>query len=358
MKKESHNGIISFWKFMFSILICCFHLGTLFKSTRYNFSAGSIGVEFFFLVSGYLFCKKCLKYEKTTNEGIFEDNIKMAWNKIKRFFPYVLFLVIISVVFARVVLNYRFLDFIYSLYNVMLIPAKKAIISLPYGVLWYISVLIIVQFMIFPIFVKNKHKYSLYIAPIIAFLLCGYLLIEHGCLVKPWAKDIFTYKSVVRGIMEINLGIFLYELCERFKKIDFNKFARAILTIIEVIGYVGIFVLCNKVNAHIKYDALMLIIFSICILISFSNKSLFNNIMNNKLSYYLEKISLPMYINNWFMVLFTQFLIHKFNYNFNYYLSLLTTVILLIILAIIETFIIDKYEKGKYKISNIFINKK
>ena len=355
MKKESHNGIISFWKFMFSILICAFHSGTLFKATRFHFAAGSIGVEFFFIVSGYLFYKKCLKYEKKGNSDIYKDNLIMTWNRIKRFFPYVLFLIVTSFLFSIFALNYKKIDFVYSLYNVLLLPVKNVKISLPYGVLWYVSVLIICQFILFPIVVKNKEKYSNYIAPIIVFLLVGYILIQHGNLIRPWVKDVFTYKSVVRGIMEINLGIFIYSIVEIIKKVKFNNFSCLLLTIIEVLGYVSIFFICNMTNAHIKFDVLMLMIFALCITISFSTKSLLYNFSNNKIFYYLEKISLPMYINQWFIVLVVQFVFQKLDMNISYYLFLLVTVLLSILIAIIELWIVKIYEKKKDKLRNLFI---
>ena len=67
--KEKHNGIISFWKFIFSLLILALQGGMMRKDAIYSFKGGSIGVEFFFIVSGYLFCHKCLK----TNSANFDN---------------------------------------------------------------------------------------------------------------------------------------------------------------------------------------------------------------------------------------------------------------------------------------------
>lgn len=52
VKKKKHNGIISFWKFMFSIMIVIFHSENLAFNTDYIlFKDGAIAVEFFFIVS-------------------------------------------------------------------------------------------------------------------------------------------------------------------------------------------------------------------------------------------------------------------------------------------------------------------
>ena len=106
MKEKEHNGIIAFWKFILCLLIIAFHAGYGYSSAEKLFTGGSIGVEFFFLVSGYLFCKKVLKYEGK-DKDIFEDNLKSTWKSIKRFFPFVFILVITSVFFARFVLHFR-----------------------------------------------------------------------------------------------------------------------------------------------------------------------------------------------------------------------------------------------------------
>ena len=355
MKEETHNGRIAFWKFAFCLLICAFHLGSLFETTKIRFAGGSIAVEFFFLVSGFLFCKKMINYD---GKNIYEDNIKYTWHSIKRFAPYIIFLFVISVCFSKFVLNYRLLDFLYAFYSILLIPAKTPDIIHVYDIAWYISVLIVVRFALFPLLAKYKKKYSLYFAPIVAFLLLGYLLIEYEYVVGPWTEDVFTYKSVVRGFMEINIGIFLYEVCEKFKNIKFNKFSRFLLTKIETFGYVSIFILCNKTDPHTKYNALMIMLLFSSIMISFSGLSLFNDFFNKKVFFYLEKLSLPMYINNWFIILLVNYLLGLLGYNLVYYQTLSITFLVLIVVGIIELFIINLFEKNKSKIAKLFITEK
>ncbi len=56
MKK--HNGVIGLWKFIFCLLIVVLHTGIGIPNRIFKF--GSIGVEFFFLVSGYLLAKSAV----------------------------------------------------------------------------------------------------------------------------------------------------------------------------------------------------------------------------------------------------------------------------------------------------------
>ena len=77
---KRHNGIISFWKFIFSLLIVALHLGIKHPNVLYRFKGGSIGVEFFFIVSGYLFCYKCLKTEDDGKSALLIV-YRESWNK-------------------------------------------------------------------------------------------------------------------------------------------------------------------------------------------------------------------------------------------------------------------------------------
>ena len=59
------------------------------------FESGRIGVEIFFIVSGYLMTKKALNNEEGL-ENIGEETTSYIWRKFKAFFPYVIFPFIIS----------------------------------------------------------------------------------------------------------------------------------------------------------------------------------------------------------------------------------------------------------------------
>lgn len=62
--KSKRNGAIDFWRFIFSLLIVFCHM-TLCPSFYYNdvkwFKSASIGVEFFFILSGFLMAKSSIK---------------------------------------------------------------------------------------------------------------------------------------------------------------------------------------------------------------------------------------------------------------------------------------------------------
>ena len=99
----------------------------------------------------------------------------------------------------------------------------------------------------------------------------------------------------------------------------------------------------------------MIIILSICISISFSTKSLLYNISNNKLFYTLEKISLPIYLNQWIIIFIIEFYIGYKNIIVGYYYELFIIVLILIIIGVVEEMLIKFYNKKKLNIKKILL---
>lgn len=353
--KKKHNGIISFWKFMFSILMIALHLGQLHPEAKYRFSAGSIGVEFFFIVSGYLFCKKYINKPSIDNEKIGKITIKFLTKKINKFLPYILFLWIISFPYSIITEKYKIYDFVAAFYSSLYMPTKLKIIDI-YGITWYIITMIIIQGILFPLINKYKENFIYLASPLIILLTGNYLLVNYGCLAATWEKNTFFYVGIIRGLFGINIGMIIYLISKKIKTINLTDSSKFLLTIMEILGYISIFIIVNKIDAHIRYDYLMVIILTISISISFSEQSLMNTICNNKLFYYLEKLSLPIYLNQWYLIHLTNNIVKKYHPNLSYYKELLIAIIVSIVVAIITTEIINIYNKNKEKILKIFIN--
>ena len=153
----------------------------------------------------------------------------------------------------------------------------------------------------------------------------------------------------------MNLGMYLYILSEKFNKIKLTKLSKAILPIIEIFLYLSIFYISNIKSAHSKFDIFMLILISIGLLISANPNVYLTKISNNKVFYFLEKLSLPMYIYQWVIIYGLEVLLRKLGIITNYWIFSLLTILILIFLSIIVMYIIKFYEKNKYKITRLFI---
>ena len=304
------------------------------------FQQGYLGVEFFFIVSGYLMTKNAL----TKNE----DNIGIKtfdyiWKKIKAFFPYVFIAFIIGIAvdghynhrtiseYANLIWNFLFVD--------------MAIVIDTYwvqGQVWYISAMLISMLILYPLIIKYKKNFIYIIAPIIVLFVGGYISHTLGNLSKTTLWTGICRIGLLRGFFELALGSILYEVSDKIKNINFNKFGKIILTIIELLGFSAVLLIVNVKSQ--RYDFVAVICMSISVAVAFSEKSLLLNLFNKKFIYYLEKLSFPMYLHHLWIIIIV-------NKSCKEMQMRVRTVIVLIATIVFSIIIMWTTEKMKGKIS-------
>lgn len=361
MEKSKHNGIISFWKFMFCLLIMGLHVAEAIignKNLKTNatiiFWAGSIGVEFFFLVSGYLLGKKAMNTENKGDLG--EATYHFIKKKVGSFFPYILLTFIVAVPVYYSLQNLQKSDLVNSVWDLLLLTISGMRYHRFLGVVWYISAMLLCMILLFPLIVKYKKKFTYIIGPLIVILISGYIGKEYGNIANPWLWNGFVYKGLIRAFFEISLGVLLYSFTEKIKKVKFTKLSRILLTVIEIVGFTSIFFIVNLKDAHSKYDYIMILLLSISISLAFSEKTLLLKFCNNKIFYFLEKLSLPMYLNHkWIVELMNYVLVKNGIKEVNYYIELLVAIVISAIVSIIMINIIRFAKKILPKVKRAFI---
>lgn len=75
MNKSKRNLEIDLCKFIFSIIIVLLHSFNLFNGKFLYMPGGSIGVDFFFIVTGYLLMNSIEKHEGITGGGVTMEKI-------------------------------------------------------------------------------------------------------------------------------------------------------------------------------------------------------------------------------------------------------------------------------------------
>lgn len=352
---KNRFGKISLYKFLFSIMIIVFHVGNVldYNKFKFNFGSGSIAVDFFFVVSGFFFCRKYVNYKVKNSVG--EDSFNYFINRTNRFIKYIIILLIIAIPFSIFCLKFNFTSLINAFYKLLYIPHHTKCGSEIFGITWYIVAMILVESMLFPFLIKYKKEFVYIVSPIIIILLGSYLLIRYGHFATPWKMGTILYKGILRSIFEINIGMYLYLISEKISNVKFTKLSKILLLFFEIAGYLSIFVLVNLNNAHRRFDVLMLLIISICILISTNKNMYLYNFCNNKLFYFLEKLSLPMYIYQWLIIEIMVFVLTKFNIHLSYLCFSGITIIISIIFGIVVLKLIELYDNNKEKIKSLFI---
>lgn len=141
------------------------------------------------------------------------------------------------------------------------------------GTSWYISALMLSTFIICAPLIKYKQKYVFWLAPVSAIMILGYLSHECGHIVDIDQWIGITYKCQLRAFAEINLGIFLYGVGLYFQKINFTKLGRCLLGGMEIAGYAVALGYMWYENNTYKYDFGIIVVLSVSILITFSEKT-------------------------------------------------------------------------------------
>lgn len=361
MKK--HNGIISFWKFMFCIMIICFH-GSIFANETTKtvlFAKGSIAVEFFFLVSGYLLCKSALKNGVENNSdtnrlGI--DTFKFIIKKIKSFLPYILVFYLCGLITNIYYLKLDINDILLSVWDVLLLGIagfRKTEIN---GVVWYIGAMLISMWVIYPLIRKYKYSYIYIIVPIIVIILSGWMSHEYINLRDPYQWTGFFNKGLIRAFIELNSGSLIYVLSEKIKQTNFTKLGQLFITVIEICGFILPFYMSQYMIKASRYDFIVLIILSMAISIAFSEKTLEYKYFCNKIVYFLERLSLPMFLSHIFIrtIIYNEKRLINFTYNEKMLILIFST----IVISLIVMLIVEIYQKNNIskKIKKKFISDK
>lgn len=296
--QSKRNGAIDFWRFIFSVIIVCFHGSKNLTGSKAPFFGGAIAVEFFFLVSGFLMAASVGKYSA---ERVGESTRTFLFHKIKGVFPEVLmgwcigFIVkhwSIHVTLAKLVR-----DFFTGLWELFFLRQSGFAGYNPNAVTWYLSSMLLAMFLLFPLLLKNKDTFINIIAPLLTIFLLGYLCITSKHLRKPTLWLGFCTKGTLRAVAEVCLGCICWAACQKLKSFQYTPLAKALFAFIELGGYICIVLYSNHFRANIL-DFAVVFLFAICITITFSHLSITASLFDNKVCYWLGKISLALYVSH------------------------------------------------------------
>ena len=176
-QKATWNPEFDFWKFVACLSVLLVHSHTFYGGERIVFKNGHFAVELFFLLTGFFFARSVGKDTRpVSRETIGRETWQFIWRKTKAFLPYYLFGYGCSVVMAtirfpvgrlvRTTLPGLPLDFLLLGETGIPVPYIQVIN-------WYLSSMLVVLFLFYPLLRWTKELFSDWFAPVAALLLLG-----------------------------------------------------------------------------------------------------------------------------------------------------------------------------------------
>ena len=322
---KQRNATIELMRFLFASSIIFFHIaGTLWDRKLILFSGeefkltlfrnGYIGVEFFFLVSGFLMAKSIYRRQsqacigKLQPEPVGVETIRFLWGKVKALWPYYLPACAIGcLLFLPTKENLHpgwFVPYLPSLFFLQETGLSDASFTgLPS---WYISSMLIAMAVLYPICRKFYFSFTSLFGLLLGILMTGALIQLNGNLAGTgqdwWA---ITFACNFRALGEIALGTVCYEASRRLSQISFSTGKRILFSLLQVAGYgLAFFYACCYTDR--RFSGQVLLVLAVAITLSFSEVGYFaqrkKHAALNRFFLYLGALSLPIYLLQIFLI--------------------------------------------------------
>ena len=307
MKKR--NGEIDVMRFLVCIMIVVYHFCQVYGFDKFSIvTQGNIGVEFFFVVSGYLMAVSASKQSTVYGRELADDTWRFTINKVGNFYKYYIVGIILQVIIVSVGIKHTSILNIlrgilqgipqFTLTTMGLDYKHKSILFLSSS--WYLSAMVLSSFVLYPMLRKFGDIAKKIIFPIGAVFIIGYIYATTDKL-NNW--DYWSgafYIGFLRGISEMALGASLHALTETLSErfawlFTSEKFAvKLLLTIFKYTCYLVFFLYGKGCNLGKYFSIHALLIVSLGIALSFMNVGY--TIKESKLTRWLGKVSLPIYM--------------------------------------------------------------
>ena len=286
--KSSKNALVELLRFFFCMCIVIHH------ASGYPLGA-YLGVDFFFLLSGF-FLMRYYSNDMRTEEA---PALAAIWYTKKRYFrllPHYLFSFLLGIgvyvcVWEDIAPDFLMTDYIWE---ILMMGAAGISLNTAIPAGWYCSALIISGFIVYFLLGKFKSSYLYVMAPVSLVLVFSWMYRNIGHLNRWTQVDTFIATGVLRGFAEMGLGCLCFEIYHVLKSKECR--CKVLHTVLECACFC--YIAYTIIMGPSSKDFICVLVMAVLIVSLFLEKSLWSQIFNNRLSYFLGSISIGIYLNH------------------------------------------------------------
>lgn len=229
---EQRNREVDFLRFVFAVIIMSHHSRYVLGDENCLFLGGSLAVEFFFIVSGYLMMASILRAERRQSAGVTRaalgtETYHFLLRKIRAFLPEYLIAWFIGFFliegFGFPGLRHVLHDFGKYFFELSLIKMSGIFTGGIDGCMWYLSAMSLCMAVLYPLIRRHKNFMVHIGAPLTALFLLGYLCRTFGHPRDPVEWTGLVYKGDLRAMAELCLGVVAFYAAARPRDASLDK---------------------------------------------------------------------------------------------------------------------------------------
>ncbi len=301
--EQKRVGSIELFRFIVAVLIALRHINRIFPRETFGalFSRGALGVEFFFITSGYLMAVSAQKVNRDS-ETVGHATTRFILGKYKRLMPEYLIAMGFSFVFfcirSRTI---HIKEIVTSLLTWLweLVPLSMAGYNkgLEHMGAWYISAMLLSMFILFPLCVWKFDTFVRFVAPNLAIWLLGFLHMSYNSLLGPMITigGGVMYKGIIRGLGEIALGAALYPCVQWLQRLQLTSLGKKCMSV-AVWALGGGIIRWIAVGQEQTYDVFCAAAIALLTLLLFSKQSYFAEKLDTPICFRLGRKSMLLYL--------------------------------------------------------------
>ena len=347
MNGKSKNPVIELWRVAFSLLIVACHTTVLpwYSAEVGLFKSASIGVEFFFVLSGFLMAKTAAgRWER---EGascrLGSESAAFIWAKAKSIYPTYFFALCLELLVAQflAVPNKRsFLEVLYGIWDVLflrLTGLQGQSADMLVGASWYLSGMILAMWILYPLLRKFTDTFLHVIAPLTAVFILGWFSATRGSIKFQLDFENGVCLGLLRAIAELCVGCACFALCRYIQKSAPRTTSVRVLATVGEIGCLGAVFVIARLYYRGQMDFISLLLIAAGVTLSFSGLSYTAKLEGRINVKWAGKFSLALYLNHvvWIRML------NRWKLPVSFNAQVLFTFALSVVTAILCVFTID-----------------